>query len=385
MSSNYNWLGRPTQDPYADFGGSSGYMNLQQPTYTQPGYTSPAPAAQGNGMKEYAMSGDGGSDWKASDWIQAAKMIRDEYARRNPQKPSFAPVPLSPEQKQIHELYLKSLMNPATANNAAYVSDIAKQQLQGLSGMKWTSPHTFSGDVGYGGSNQSFAVPWSPGGSFPTTPQTPPRDPQILEDIRGDRADRYRPNDILQDTRDPFRQTTKPGDTGWSDLTDYGSADYNDPHVQSAMKSLTAYLDAHPEVARNATRTTIGALAAWFGGPVAGKVASDLAGRAYDWFARRYGFDVKTAPLPAPTRTLKDVSDKAPGTKQRKRTVVTGTLTPPPVVDVRPDVLDEHLRNQRQQWWESLRQGGNPSQERILDSMGGGYDYGGIGGGRSAP
>lgn len=108
-----------------------------------------------------------------TDWVAAAKLIYDEYNKRNPQKPNFAPVPLSPEQKQLYDVYLKSLMNPATANNSAYVNDIAKQQLQGLSGMKWTSPKTFSGDTGYSGSNTGFTTPWGPGGTSTAPPANP--------------------------------------------------------------------------------------------------------------------------------------------------------------------------------------------------------------------
>lgn len=104
-----------------------------------------------------------------SDWIQAAQLIYGMYKDQNPPKPKFAETPLSPEQKQLHELYLTSLMNPATANNAAYVNNIAQQQLAGLSGMKWTSPKTFSGDTGYSGSNTSFTTPWAPG-AVPTAP-----------------------------------------------------------------------------------------------------------------------------------------------------------------------------------------------------------------------
>lgn len=142
-------------------------MAATNQTWSNSGYT--APVQSDNGMQEQSMA--------ASDWLAAARFAYGIYNDRNPQKPKFEATPLSPEQKQIHEMYLQTLMNPATKDNASIVSGIAKQQLAGLSGMKWTSPHTFSGDVGYAGSNLGFTPTGLQPASATATGPTPPLRP----------------------------------------------------------------------------------------------------------------------------------------------------------------------------------------------------------------
>lgn len=155
-----------------------GYGGDDPATYTAGGYQPPTAAATGTMQ-----------DKSAADWIDTARFIYGVYNDRNPPKPKFEATPLSPEQKQLHELYLKSLMDPTTKNNTAIVNDLVTQQLQGLSGMKWQSPRTFGGDVGYGGSNLSYTMPtganplFGGGKTPPTQPDGRPWTPQTIPNL----------------------------------------------------------------------------------------------------------------------------------------------------------------------------------------------------------
>lgn len=180
MADNYYGgvfgYGDHEQNPYAQFGTTVSttpkfgeFGSGVSAGITQPGYTAPRTAPQ-------AQTAATNAGWTGTDWIQATQLMYGMYKDRNPSKPKFEPTPLSPEQRQLHELYLKSLMNPSTANNVSYLNDMAQQQLANLSNMKWTSPRTFSGDQGYSGSNLGFKAPWAPGGSGyrPPVTGTPP-------------------------------------------------------------------------------------------------------------------------------------------------------------------------------------------------------------------
>lgn len=309
MPTNTTWWGQeqPTPDPYASFGGSGGFANLQQPTYTQPGYTPQRPltgastpsVASSNGMKEQAMAG--------SDWIQAAQLIYQAYKDKNPTDPKFAATPLSPEQKQLHQLYLQSLMNPATANNAAYVNDIAKQQLQGLSGMKWTSPKTFSGDVGYSGSNTSFTAPWGPGGITPS-PSTPkPYNPYTPENGYNSGNTTVGSSYLGSGSDGQLGEIGPLGPDGLP--LAYGDGQ----QVGDMFSSVKGYLDKHPEMVKSVAKNGLNALGGIFGVPLVGTVAT----KVYGWLAKHYGWDAPdTQPLPPRRDALADIADKAPGTKR---------------------------------------------------------------------
>lgn len=127
------------------------------------------------------------SSMSASDWWDWAKFAYGVYRDRNPKKPEFADVPLSPEERQMYQIYIQSMLNPATVNNAAALNQMATQMLGGLSGMQWQSPPTFSGASGYSGSNLGFTPPtsgaggqqWPGGGSTRSGPPSTGSDPGI--------------------------------------------------------------------------------------------------------------------------------------------------------------------------------------------------------------
>lgn len=95
----------------------------------------------------------GGSDWL--DWIRTGLAVKSAL-----QKPSFSQAPMSPEMKQIYQMYINSLMDPAYKNLGHDVVARAQQQADRLGQGSWTSPKTFSGDVGYRGTGAgAFGVP----------------------------------------------------------------------------------------------------------------------------------------------------------------------------------------------------------------------------------
>lgn len=161
--------------PYTNVFGYGGQDSNPYNTYG--GYTAPSAAAG---------TGNTGSDMSTSDWLDTARFIWGVHNDRNPPKPKFEATPLSPEQKQLHELYLQTLMRPETKNNAVMADNLIKQQLQGLSGMRWTSPRTFSGDVGYGGSDLSYSMQGrenAPAGPGKTPPVQPNGSPWTIQNI----------------------------------------------------------------------------------------------------------------------------------------------------------------------------------------------------------
>lgn len=92
--------------------------------------------------------------------------------------PKFSAPPLTPEQKQLWNLYLKTLTNPAF-DNAAGVAGMGKQILGGYQNLGWDAPTTSTGQTGYKGSQTPFNANWSaspPGGPTfdPTLPPSPP-------------------------------------------------------------------------------------------------------------------------------------------------------------------------------------------------------------------
>lgn len=162
-SSNYwdSTYGRGIGGPYA--GGATGSSSSPQSS----SYTSYTPPSAGT---QAAQQGSA-SNVTASDYADWAKLAYGVYRDRNPPDPKFKDVPLSPEQKQMYQIYIQSMLNPATVNNASALNQMASQMMGGLSGMKWDSPQTFSGDFGYSGSNMSFTPPQmgGAGGQWPTT------------------------------------------------------------------------------------------------------------------------------------------------------------------------------------------------------------------------
>lgn len=118
-----------------------GYGVGQQGGFSSFGGTSPSGSGlSGGGYQEprNAATQNGGTDW--SGVLDLARLGYAIYQDRNPRKPQFAEVPLSPEQKQMWDLYLKSMMNPALKNNAAQVNQNAGEILSGYSNLKWQSP-----------------------------------------------------------------------------------------------------------------------------------------------------------------------------------------------------------------------------------------------------
>jgi hypothetical protein len=96
----------------------------------------------------------GTSTSSSSQALQWAQLVAELYqANRKPKAPSFATPPMSPEQRKLYDAYYESLQNPALKNNAAEVNSQVDQILDGYKNLSWTSPKTFSGDVGYSGSS----------------------------------------------------------------------------------------------------------------------------------------------------------------------------------------------------------------------------------------
>jgi hypothetical protein len=115
-----------------------------------------------------------GAQMGASDWWNWAQLAYGIYKDRNPSKPQFEPTPLSEEQKELYRIYMMSLMNPATVNNASQLQQMATQMLGGLSNMRWQSAPTFNGAPGYSGSSSAFTPPQhTPGPGFGQPPANP--------------------------------------------------------------------------------------------------------------------------------------------------------------------------------------------------------------------
>lgn len=133
----------------AGAGVGSGYTtpNITTPTYTAP-QTQPKNSST------------------ASNALSALQLLYGMYKDNQP--PKFANQPLSPEQKQLYELYYKSLMNPALKDNAAKVSGMGADILAGYKNLSWQSPATFSGQKGYSGSSTPFQ--YAPSQAAPSGP-----------------------------------------------------------------------------------------------------------------------------------------------------------------------------------------------------------------------
>jgi len=121
------------------------------PTSTDGGGTT---IVLGNGQ-----GGNSGTDW--TDW---ARLALGAYSALK--KPSFSQQPMSPEQKRIYQIYLDNLMNPTYQKLGPEVVSRAQQMTDKLGQGSWTSPKTFSGDVGYQGTGGFGAgigglTPWS--------------------------------------------------------------------------------------------------------------------------------------------------------------------------------------------------------------------------------
>lgn len=107
----------------------------------------------------------------SSDWIDWARLALGAYSSLK--KPEYKQTPLSPEQRQLYQLYLNSLMNPALKDNAAKVSTGADKILGGYGNVTWNSPKTFSGEYGYRGNGGGFGSGSSPN---PNAIPPPPAD-----------------------------------------------------------------------------------------------------------------------------------------------------------------------------------------------------------------
>lgn len=109
-------------------------------------YTPPRDATQPSQQNNAVAQGGGSGFDAALDWARLGYAV---YKDQNPRKPKFEAVPLSPEQKQLWDLYLKSMMNPALKNNAAQVNQNASEILRGYSNLKWESPALPGQERGY--------------------------------------------------------------------------------------------------------------------------------------------------------------------------------------------------------------------------------------------
>ena len=106
----------------------------------------------------------GSGDW--TDWIRAGLAVKSAF-----QKPTFTQAQMSPEMKKIYDIYIASLMDPAYKDLGHDVTTRAKQQVDKLGAGSWTSPKTFSGDVGYSGNaDVSGRTPWSSAATNKTYP-----------------------------------------------------------------------------------------------------------------------------------------------------------------------------------------------------------------------
>lgn len=102
-----------------------------------------------------AATGYGSSS--GSDWIDLVKLA---MAWKDSNKtPKFKAVPQTPEEQELLRMYINGLKNPAMAGNAAEVSGMGRQVLNGYSNLSWQSPKTFSGEQGYSGSSTPFTAP----------------------------------------------------------------------------------------------------------------------------------------------------------------------------------------------------------------------------------
>jgi hypothetical protein len=141
-------------------------------------------------------------------WIDYARLALGAYQALK--KPSFSQQPMSPEQKQIYQIYLNNLMNPAYQKLGPDLVARMQQQTDKLGTGSWTSPKTFSGDVGYAGTGSPLSTA---GGAFPLKPwgggaaaQYPIRDASAITNREGGPG-------FNQDTsgqREPFMRQAPP-------------------------------------------------------------------------------------------------------------------------------------------------------------------------------
>ena len=122
--------------------------------YTTPTYTAPAASS---------------SDTSWIDWARLANEVRKGFTSNDPK---FKNVPMSPEEKKLYDIYLKGLMNPALQDNAGKVDALGNDILGGYKDLKWTSPPTFGGQQGYGGTGAQQS-PYGPQSSAPAGPPPP--------------------------------------------------------------------------------------------------------------------------------------------------------------------------------------------------------------------
>ena len=313
-TSNYwdSTYGRGIGGPNSPSSSSSSYGTQAGSTYQTPSYTQPSVGTQ--------TAQNSTSNMGASDWWDAARFAYGVYKDRNPTKPKFEDVPLSPEQKQMYQIYIQSMLNPATVNNASALNQMATQMLGGMSHMQWQSPRTFNGQPGYTGSNLSFTPPQGgPGGTFGSSgsgqPQTqaPPMwsgnsDPKMgggfTPPNNGSTVGGYV-------NGGPFNPDYAPGGVG----TGPNNAEPGDMSALFSIFTKTAGpWNQKEETYEKWLSRAASVVGGMFGFPIPANLI-DKGIDAVQWLYRSItGGGTPTTPLPNPTRGLGDVAKDAPGT-----------------------------------------------------------------------
>jgi hypothetical protein len=220
---------------------------------------------------------------ETDDYIDWARLGLQYY--QSQKQPKFKTPPLTPEQKQVWDLYYQSLQNPAIKNNAANVQGMSSQILQGYQNMSWNAPKTIQnrggvnpGPAGYAGSRTSFTPPPAMGSQAPVvpgaTPQPAPRQ-NGGSGIGGAESGGTAPMAEMQGQRRP---SGVPDFGGWVSVGDgrQGAGVSGSPVDTQGLRETFGRIDqawdsfraSHPTLA-NLTQGAITALATTLGLPLA--------------------------------------------------------------------------------------------------------------------
>ena len=137
------------------------------------------------------------SDWWTGFGDKAIDMGVALYQQRN-SKPRFTTAPVTPEQKAINDLYLRSLMDPNLLNNGAIANQRNEQVRANYNNIGWTAPTLGTNGLPVASAPQSAQSPVAapPTAGAPVAPQgiTPFRTPEVerqerLATVRQNRMD----------------------------------------------------------------------------------------------------------------------------------------------------------------------------------------------------
>lgn len=223
------------------------------------GSSSPNSTGLGNLANWYASGGgdttpnSNSGGMSSADWLRWAQFAYG--VQQDKKDPKFTAIPQTPEQKKLWELYWANVSNPAVTANRDYLRQFAANQIAQPT-PTWTSPHTFSGDVGYGGSGASGNTPspmkfdWSSYGAATTpasTGTTPPASTSNGSGPTGVAGDPFgHITSPAGSADDPFANFPNPSPTAGSTFLPSNITDIVGRYGKPAGEIVTAIMTANP-------------------------------------------------------------------------------------------------------------------------------------------